>query len=207
MPCTRVIIAAGAWSPEAFRTLFRNSDMTELPISSLAGHSLVVTSPRWAEADEERGCHAVFVAKSGAGYSPEIVSRLGGQLYIGGLNSPVIPLPRLPSDHGVSAASIAVLRQAASEMLGRPDGEDDLEVVRAALCFRPVTPWGTPILSRIQDDDLGTGFRTRPGAEGGVFLASGHGPWGISMSLGTGKVVAELVQGRKLSADISSLSF
>jgi glycine/D-amino acid oxidase-like deaminating enzyme len=39
----------------------------------------------------------------------------------------------------------------------------------------------------------------------GVYVATGHGPWGISLSLGTGLVVAELAQGRPLSADISEL--
>jgi glycine/D-amino acid oxidase-like deaminating enzyme len=41
--------------------------------------------------------------------------------------------------------------------------------------------------------------------DGGVWIASGHGPWGISLSLGTGLVVSELVEGRKPSADISNL--
>lgn len=40
---------------------------------------------------------------------------------------------------------------------------------------------------------------------GGVWIASGHGPWGISLSLGTGLVVSELVEGRKTSADILHL--
>ena len=40
---------------------------------------------------------------------------------------------------------------------------------------------------------------------GGVFVAAGHGPWGIAHSLGTGKVVAELMRGEVPSADISKL--
>lgn len=43
--------------------------------------------------------------------------------------------------------------------------------------------------------------------EGGgkVFVCAGHGPWGISLSLGTGLVLAEMVLGRELSADVSQL--
>jgi glycine/D-amino acid oxidase-like deaminating enzyme len=33
---------------------------------------------------------------------------------------------------------------------------------------------------------------TRGTREGGVFIAAGHGPWGISLSLGTGKVMSEI---------------
>ena len=45
IPCTKILIAAGAWSNQVFATLFPDSTK-KLPISSLAGHSLVVRSPR-----------------------------------------------------------------------------------------------------------------------------------------------------------------
>ena len=82
--------------------------------------------------------------------------------------------------------------------------EGDLEVVRSGLCFRPVTNSGLPILCRVPDDRLGVS--TRSGAEGGVFVAAGHGPWGISLSLGTGKVMRELMLGKDTSADIDALN-
>lgn len=101
--------------------------------------------------------------------------------------------------------AIGLLRKTAGEMMGSEAGEDDLEVAKEGLCFRPVTPWGLPIVSRIEDRILGDGVGTRSGRYGGVFIATGHGPWGISLSLGTGKVLAEMVQGRKLSADVGAL--
>ncbi len=89
------------------------------------------------------------------------------------------------------------------------DDKDDkhggLEVLREGLCFRPVTPWGAQVVSRVADDHLGPAVVTRPGADGGVFVAAGHGPWGISLSLGTGLVLAETMQGRSPSADLSGL--
>lgn len=232
IPCTRLIIAAGAWSPRVFAELFPTSG-TKLPISSLAGHSLVVKSSRWAaaaaaaaasmEKEKEKGkknevvscydCHALFTT-SEAGFSPEVFSRAGGEIWIGGLNSDAIPLPEVATERQIEAEAIATVRREASLLLLGPaddDGavdDDDLEVVREGLCFRPVTPRGTPIISRVEDRHLGvvgSTIRTRAGADGGVFVAAGHGPWGISLSLGTGKVLAEMAQGRKLSADIRSL--
>jgi len=38
-----------------------------------------------------------------------------------------------------------------------------------------------------------------------VFLAAGHGPWGISNSLGTGKVMSEMIEGQETSVDIRGL--
>jgi glycine/D-amino acid oxidase-like deaminating enzyme len=211
LPCTNIVIAAGAWSPRVFEMLFPHASI-KLPIGSLAGHSLVVRSPRWTENDEERGCHSVFLSSSGSdGYSPEIFSRRGGHIYIAGANSPSAPLPDLATDakNSISRASIQRLRETAREYLGQSsmdDDADDLEVVREGLCFRPITDTEKPILARIPDDCLGVNVRARPAPEGGVYLAAGHGPWGISLSLGTGKVMAEMVQDRSLSADVSGLS-
>lgn len=206
IPCTRVIITSGAWSPKVFQTLFPTSSY-KLPITSLAGHSLVVKSPKWTkEHEESHGCHAVFMTAQ-PGYSPEIFSRPGGQIYLAGLNSATEPLPELATDSraNMSKSAIEKLRDTAREILAREGAADDFEVTREGLCFRPVTENGLPIIGRIPDEHLGGSVRTRPGAEGGVYLAAGHGPWGISMSLGTGKVLAEMVQGRELSANISSL--
>lgn len=235
VPCTKLIIAAGAWSAQVFAELFPLSS-SELPISGLAGHSLVVKSPppRWKKKEggsgssmSSSGCHAVFFATSSSskdtgGYSPEIFSRTGGggEIWIGGLNSSTIPLPRVATERKILAEAIARLKQEADELLlvgsdeeEEEDGEDananagmdDIKIVREGLCFRPVTPYGTPIISRIDDEHFGGDITTRPDADGGVYLAAGHGPWGISLSLGTGKVMAEMVQGRRLSADVSSL--
>lgn len=204
IPCTRVIITAGAWSGQVFETLFPHSEL-KLPVSSIAGHSLVLKSPRWSKEVEERGCHAIFTT-SRPGFSPEIFSRMDGTIYLAGLNSPEMPLPKLPLDRQIVPESIVELREFAKKLLGADADEDDLEVEREGLCFRPVTESGTPIITRIDDSHLGVGVSTRPGADGGVYCAAGHGPWGISLSLGTGMVLAEMVQGRRLSADVESLA-
>lgn len=69
---------------------------------------------------------------------------------------------------------------------------EDLVVEREGLCWRPVTKKGTPIISEIN-------------GEGGVWIAAGHGAWGISLSLGTGCVLAEMVEGRECSVDVKGL--
>lgn len=156
---------------------------------------------------EKRGCHALY-ATSKTGFSPEIFSRIGGQIYVAGLNTDAIPLPKMATEKPISSEAIGELKKVAAKLLGAEGGaaDDELEVVREGLCFRPVTPYGTPIITRIDDEHLEEGIATRPDAQGGVFLAAGHGPWGISLSLGTGKVLAEMAQGRRtISADVSSL--
>ncbi|KAK3113960.1 hypothetical protein LTR53_008202 [Teratosphaeriaceae sp. CCFEE 6253] len=204
IPCTRLLIAAGAWSCRVFETLFPASTL-ELPISQLAGHSIVVKSPRWSKEHETQGCHAVFTTTP-SGFSPEIFSRIGGEIYVAGLNDPALPLPERASDAKIDQKSIDELTTTAQKLLGK-DGTDvsDLEVVREGLCFRPVTEKGTPILARIPDEELGEKLQTKMPPEGGVYVAAGHGPWGISQGLGTGKVMAEMMEGLGLSADVRLL--
>ncbi|GJE84234.1 FAD-binding oxidoreductase [Phanerochaete sordida] len=161
-------------------------------------------------------CHAVFTSDR-AGYSPEIFSRLSGDVWLGGLNSAAIPLPALPTLATPDPAAVQTLLNTAEALLGHLAPADPsaaapktatarghaptLTLLRSALCFRPVTPTGRPVIARMHEADLGDGVKV----PGGVFVATGHGPWGISLSLGTGRVVSEMVLGRTPSVDVSVL--
>ena len=151
------------------------------------------------------GCHAIFTTMS-SGFSPEIFSRIGEEIYVAGLNDASIPLPETATDAKIDSKSVSELKAVAQKLLGK-DGTDvsDLEVLREGLCFRPVTNTGVPILARAPDEELGERLETRLPPDGGVFVAAGHGPWGISHSLGTGKIMAEMMEAQHLSADVRRL--
>ena len=142
IPCTRLLIATGAWTPSVFNTLFPSAT-TEVPVSRLAGHSLVVRSPRWTAEMEKKGCHAIFTTLRN-GLSPEAFSRTGGEIWIGGVNNADTDLPEEATDAQIDQGSIDRLMDVAKQMLG-DEGKDDFEVVRQGLCFRPVTDSGQPI--------------------------------------------------------------
>lgn len=201
IPCTRLLLSAGAWTPSVFKALFPESGL-RIPVSSLAGHSLVVNAPGVLEEAEGVRCHSVYCDLGDL--APEVYARREGVIYIAGVNSSAIPLPDVATAAEPQEDSIGQLLDVAKQVIKGQD-ETALEVVREGLCFRPVTARGTPIITRIGDEHLGGGVTTRPGSDGGVFVATGHGPWGISLSLGTGKVMAEMMQGRDMSADISAL--
>jgi len=59
--------------------------------------------------------------------------------------------------------------------------------------MRPMTPDGTPIVGR-------SPLR-------GLYLNTGHGTFGWTMSLGSGRVVADLIHGRQPGIDVSGLEF
>ena len=178
LPCTEIIFAAGAWTPEVFRLLFPKSKVKQIPISSLAGHSLVVQSPHWppprldkTEDDNplvRQDCHAVFTTEAEAGYSPEIFSRMpDGHIYLAGLNSSTYPLPKVANERVVDPTSIAVLKTTAHRLLG-----DELKVIRESVCWRPVASRGVPIVCDLAKK-----------GEKDVYVAAGHGAWGICKSI------------------------
>lgn len=208
--CSRLLIAAGAWTRSVFSTLFPKSPV-RVGIDSLAGYSLVVKSPRWAKGLAEKDCHAIFTSMRG-GISPEIFSRFGGEdgeneIYIAGLNDANLPLPELANNADVDDASVAELHTIAQRLLGTPGSKtSDLQILRKGLCFRPVTQRGVPILAKVPAAKLGSGISSQKPSTAGVYIAAGHGPWGISHSLGTGKVMAEMLEGvKELSADVRKL--
>lgn len=211
IPASRVLLAAGCWTPHVFHDLFKNRYYIDIPIESLGGHSLVVKAPAPPSGEEEPTaavCHSVYTTMGAL--SPEVYSRPDGVIYVAGVNHASIPLPKPRVKAVTFDESIQKLKDIARRLIATPEGQD-LEVVREALCFRPITKRGTPYIARLPEDKLGEDFTTAggdgAGSGGGVFIAAGHGPWGISLSLGTGKVMAEMMSGKPLSADISSLGF
>ncbi|CAK7245273.1 MAG: hypothetical protein STHCBS139747_006848 [Sporothrix thermara] len=213
LPCTRLVITAGAWTPRVFAELFPvEAAKRSLPVSNYAGHSLVVRSTirsriRSTNAAEKKAdrCFAIFAAGGSLKYCPEIFGRANGTLYVAGLNSSTMPLPERASDSAPDPTLLDDLKATCRKVIG----SDDYEVLRTGLCHRPATPWGAPLVLRLLDEQLAVASKEKSltGGTDGVFIAAGHGPWGISMGPGTGMVLAELIQGRQLSADVSQLGF
>ncbi|KAJ6191049.1 hypothetical protein N7519_001070 [Penicillium mononematosum] len=220
IPCTNLVLSMGPWTPQVLRDLFPSSQVS-FDITPLAGYSLVFRSPRHTLEHEKnvyRGnSHAVFTTHlPSCGFSPEIFLREGGEIYIAGLNNPSMKLPRRAEDTSqlFDPSEMQRLKHVAVRLMGLlPKGmkeatedtanTDDLEIIREGLCFRPAGNTGVPTIGRVGDSSLG-GVKANP--RGGVFIAAGHGPWGISLCLGTGKVVSEMIKKQKLSVDVSGLA-
>ena len=98
-------------------------------------------------------------------------------------------MPEIANERVIDPKSVAVLMKTARELLG-----DEFEVVREGVCWRPVARRGVPIVA-----DLGDG------GEEGVIVCAGHGPWGISNSLGSGFCVAQMVEGKDMERYVGRL--
>lgn len=127
------------------------------------------------------------------------------EVYVAGLNNETLALPELAGQTKdlIDGSKLEDLKKTTVALLGKQSGdskqEDDLQLVRGGLCFRPVSESGVPIISRVENISI-------KGA-GGLYIASGHGPWGISLSLGTGFVVSEVLQGRPFGVPANEFGF
>jgi D-amino-acid dehydrogenase len=88
-------------------------------------------------------------------------------------------------DDSVSPKRIGYLKQSASLYLSEPAGEPVTETWAG---WRPMTPDGLPVI----------GFSR---ALGNVMIAAGHNMLGLSMAPATGRLVAEMLDGRETSVD------
>ncbi|KAI1609276.1 FAD dependent oxidoreductase [Exophiala viscosa] len=210
--CKDVVISAGCWTPRVFETL--TGKKMSIGITPLPGYSITVRSPRYSRpilevdeaGNEAETSHSIFCPPGrNWQYSPEAMARQTREgkpeVYVAGLNNESHRLPELAGQSKQLMEKFLRddLKRTAVTLVGKLEGlsqspVDDLEIVREGLCFRPVSESGKPIISRVED------IVTKGG--GGLYVASGHGPWGITLSLATGFVMAEVLQGKNPSVSL-----
>ena len=207
IPCNNLIVTSGPWTPSVLKALLPHEPPTSFPtIGSLSGASIVIRSKRWQPPETGMNqLHALFLSKPMEGFTPEVFSRVGGEIFLAGLNdasitppSPATPLP--PSSDSVDRLIRVAKFLCHSDSTKEHGSGLDFEVVSRGLCFRPTTPKGTPVIGQIplrSGSLYGKKFR--------LWVGSGHGPWGICMSLGTGMVLSQMVLGRKPSVNVAEL--
>ncbi len=164
-PADVVVVAMGPWTPRAVPTL-------SLPaIDALKGASISLRADAPAQA-----VFSDYVRADGERFSPEFYPRPGGEVYVNGLPS-TAPLPDDPRDIVPDPGHCEELHRIAgvhSTALG------SAPVVGQRACFRPVTVDNVPIIGPVV------------GAPG-VYVATGHGAWGILNAPATGRMVAEMI--------------
>jgi glycine/D-amino acid oxidase-like deaminating enzyme len=160
-----VVLAMGPWTG-------RVAGVALPRVDGLKGYSVTL-----AAADVP--AHALFVeyrAADGRRFEPEIFPRPDGEVYVCGMADPA-PLPDAPEAVAVSEAGCAALARAAGRVSRALAAAP---VTRRQACYRPVTADGLPLIGRV------------PGAAG-VYVATGHGPWGMLNAPATGLALAELI--------------
>lgn len=194
IPATDVVIAAGPWTGKLVKSLLK-TDNVPLPkfvskasrIGGSRAHSIVVEAPQPTSA------HCLFTdmhyGKRQAG-APEVYCRGDGTVYACG-GSDNVPLPSSADEvHYDEAQTARLVEQVAHLSPSHLSPSAGARIAREQACYLPVASGG-PIIS--YDERTGLG------------VAAGHSCWGITLSLGTGLVMRELLLGEELSADVRHL--
>lgn len=174
VPADVVVLALGPWTMRARAWL-------PLPkVYGLKGASITLAADLPAQA-----VFGDFRTRDGLQMAPEIYPRPDGEVYVNGFPQDE-PLPDDPDEITPSDEAVAELHRIAgahsSILAGAP-------ITARNACYRPIADDGIPLIGPV------------PGAPG-VYVATGHGSWGILTAPATGRMVAEMIlDGRSHSLD------
>jgi glycine/D-amino acid oxidase-like deaminating enzyme len=222
--CQKLLISAGAWTPQLLRRLF---PATLLDIPLVAGppsmHWLNVRDPRWTpDQINERATQVLFEEVLGfplnlTNYSNGIIyvgqrsvrtNHVGDPGYLQPPNGKDATLPADAASAKPDQEALDTLRKLAAKALGLGSAEE-LDVVREGRAYYSVPTCQRPISTEISPALLGWGKGKDKGHVhdgSGVFVSFGHDS-GISYMLGNGKVLSEMMLGHEeLSCDMSQFS-
>jgi glycine/D-amino acid oxidase-like deaminating enzyme len=178
LPCDNLIITTGPWTGILTNKLLKNT----IPITSYAGHSIIIRPSTQTTPD----CLFMTLNTSNSSYNPEIFPRASGEIYICGINQD-LPLPSTPTEATPRGPDIQKLKEIATALF------PSYTIEKEQLCFRPMTAHGDPFIGGVPEYE-------------GIWVGAGHTFWGITLGPGTGKILAEMVRGEELSADVSDLA-
>ncbi|GAA5905455.1 hypothetical protein JCM6882_003166 [Rhodosporidiobolus microsporus] len=206
--------------PAPHDDLLRRSGLKELPSEAVfAGISGAVGGVHASTSGLARGL-TEEEKREGYTRSPELFVRTNGLIYVAGENS--IPSTSIGGvekhfvAHGkaggkkdrqlelmnkltptvddvkllLDPACVGRLKRAAGAVSPLLKEENGAVIEKEQFCYRPVSPDREPIVGEL---------------EPGILIATAHGPWGITLAPGTGKVIAEKALGQRVSADIYGL--
>ncbi|MCO5565301.1 hypothetical protein L7F22_018974 [Adiantum nelumboides] len=204
LPITDVVVAAGPWTGKLIKTLLPAATQKNIPrylrnamqITGSRAHSIVIKAPQPTTA------HCLFTdmhymrkgsstARTGqAAGAPEVYCREDGTVYACG-ESDDVPLPPSATEVTFDKSHTKNLIEVVSHLSpSHLSIETGAKIEKEQACYLPISRSG-PIIAGDQST--------------GIFVAAGHSCWGITLGLGTGKVVRQMLFGEKLSANISAL--
>ncbi len=112
------------------------------------------------------------------------ITRLGGRIRVGGMAEIA------GFDMSLKAKRQATLTHSVEDLFG---GAGDQSQASFWCGLRPMTPDGTPVVGRSPIENL--------------FLNTGHGTLGWTMAAGSGRVLADIVSGRRAEIEASDLGY
>ncbi len=208
--CDNLVLAAGAWTPQLYKKLFPSSDANFCPTTN-SGNWLVVKSP--VKPLIHNRCEVLF--DDYVEHQLEFVGRNDGTIWISGLDNRVKCLGDVKGSEIPDEDAISRLLGYARRFLLTSETEkrDDLDVVATGRTYRPTIDRDLPIIAHInprklcpvKQSDSKEAVADVDDPAGGVFVCSGHGRYGITLAMGSGRLMSQMIMGDPTDFDVSKL--
>ena len=206
-----LVLAAGAWTPGLFRRLF--------PASSVDFQE-TINSGNWIIAENsDTGPYiseGQVMLDDFVGHQLEFVGRNDGTIWISGLSNNRTPIEYVHNPIEPDAEDIDKLAQYADQFLrlsseARPKS---IEIIEFGRSYRPTSDRHFPIIDKVAPHMLVSAeeiseLQNPSGSSytsSGVFVNTGQGKYGITMGLGSGKLMSQLIMGLEPDIDVSDLA-
>lgn len=177
--CGTLILAMGPWTVKACEWL---PGIPPIVASKATSVVFKATLPPQA-------LFAQYTDGSGGCREPEVYPREDEVYVCGGAEA--LDLPEDAGGVMVKDGDVRVLEEFARGVSEELAGA---EITARQSCYLPLSPDGNPVVGAVEE-------------VGGLFVAAGHGCWGILNSPATGKAVAEMVvHGESTSIDATAFS-
>ncbi|KAM3072010.1 hypothetical protein ACMFMG_008476 [Clarireedia jacksonii] len=194
--CKNLVIAAGPWTPSVVKKLFPGSSINLKPTADASDWILL------------RNPYPMRLTSIAGIFFDGIMD---GRLQIVGRNDSTIWVCDSTDKSAVLPAVVGAAKPNArvvEDMLVRAKSfvNGEVEVLNVGRAFRPVNESGLPVMARIPDAMLSKDAiyqdPERQGADG-VFICWGHGRRGITLGMGSGKLMSQIMKGGGTDIDVS----
>ncbi|KAI1378989.1 nucleotide-binding domain-containing protein [Hypoxylon crocopeplum] len=204
IPCDKLVLAAGPWTPQQLRTIFPDSTL-DLRSATLAGDWLLLGNNIPLN---QKSIASVFL-NNVVKEKLEFSGRNDGTIWVCGRTNSTAILPplgeeALPDDQLV-ADLLGYSRQFIRGFDDTGDHDGTLPIMAKGRSFRPMRQSGLPLISAIPPKQISPSVVSST-EKSGVFLCYGHGSYGISLGMGSGKLMAQLIMGHDPDIDISKFT-
>ena len=193
--CNKLVVAAGPWTPSTYKALFPSSPVRFDPTIS-AGDWYVFKSPTSAD---DHSVAAVYLDNL-VGQKLEFAGRNDHTIWATGKERQTGTLPKAGQVPSPDQEALQSLKAYARTYL-RP-GYQTIDKGRS---YRPANRNQLPVIAGVPAARLYKKERAKCCGKVSVFINSGHGSYGVTLSMGSGKVMSQMILGDKVALDISRL--
>lgn len=218
MGCRQLLLACGPWTPTVYQALFPSSPIA-LQWTTNAGDWILFRNP----CPTSRGSVAFVSFASIAHGKLEFAGRNDGTIWCCGRRNLTASLPPAGQSQPPDEELVQELRSRAREWLNwsctctcehKHDDPDDgfPRLMAKGRAFRPATQTGLPTISAVEASKLTTdaaavdAHRQLTRLSSGVFVCWGHGSYGLTLGMGSGRLMSQLMHGDETDIDISAFS-